>query len=408
MRLLIAFVCVGLMGTAALAQVTGTLNPPRPPVVTAPAAPVERVSNLFAPISTESNFFYADAELLLLWFKPVCASIPVVAIGNPSDAVPGAIGQPGTKVVVGGQPPHKFEFPLTPGWQVTFGWGRGDGRIGFEFSGFIMAQASNSQTFNADSNGFPYTYLPYTAPDNSFQALPFTIPGVVTGGSVAVGSTKLWGTSSTLTLPFSIDRGDFALYGTMQVGARYLDLTDQVNVTNSLRLVANPAAVAVGMAHFETHNQFAGPQLGMTMGVTRGRFAVELTTRLAAGVTRQTRIIEGAPLIDASLILPLLVPGPLLALPSDIGRSSTTRATLVPEIAVKTRFGITDWCSVTLGYSLLYWNKVICPGDQMSPFVNVTQLPFRGPVTGPLDPHSPFVHTDYFAQGMSFGIEFRY
>lgn len=408
MRLIVAVACVASMGMpTALAQTPGTPDAPPAPCPTAPGDPPINL-DLFAPVSPTGNYFYADAELLLRWFKPVCASVPVITLGNPADRIPGALGQPGTQVVIGGEPPHKFEFSMTPGWQVTLGWGRGDGSIGFEASGFVMAQASNKQQFSADANGFPFSYLPYQAPNNSFRALPFTIPGVVTGGSESVGITKLWGAEADLTAPFTIDRGGYALYGTFLLGARYLDLTDQVNVTNSLHLVANPLAYAAGADHFQTHNQFAGPQIGTTLGLSCGRCAVELTTKFAAGVTEQTRIIEGSPLVAASAFSPLLVPGPLLALPSNVSRKSASRVTLIPEIDFKSRFAVTSWCNVTLGYSLLYWNKVLCPGDQMSPLVNVTQLPFRGPVVGPLDPKAPFNHTDYFAQGVNIGVEFRY
>jgi hypothetical protein len=297
---------------------------------------------------------------------------------------------------------------MTPGIQVTAGWDRGDGAIGLEVSGFIMEQAANSQHFAADPNGFPQSYLPYQAPDNTYRALPFTIPGVVTGGSEAVGSTKVWGVESNATIPFTIDRGAYAFYGTFLVGGRYLDLTDRVRITNSLRLVADPSAVAVGADQFSTHNQFAGPQVGTTLGLCWGRWSAELTTKYAAGVTHQARTIEGSPLVSASVVSPLLVPGPLLALPSNVGHESAVRATLVPEIGIKSRLELASWCSVTLGYSLLYWNKVLCPGDQMSPLANITQLPFHGPVSGPPVPAPQFMHTDYFAQGMSLGVEFRY
>jgi hypothetical protein len=366
------------------------------------------VMELTPPTPEADRYFYAEAEFLLRWFKPVCASVPVITIGNPQATVPGAIGQPGTIVVIGGVPPHKFEFPMTPGVQFTVGWNRGDGSIGVEASGFIMERASNSQSFTADVNGFPNTYLPFQAPDNSFQALPFTIPGVVTGGSEAVGSTKLWGVESNLTAPFAIDRESYTFYGTFLVGGRYLDLADRVRITNALNLVGNPAAFAIGQDQFSTHNQFAGPQVGTTMGLCKGGWSFELTTKLAAGITHQLRRIEGAPIVSASVASPLLVPGPLLALPSNVGRQTARRVTLVPEIEVKSQVAVTSWCSLTLGYSLLYWNKVLCPGDQMSPLVNVTQLPFRGPVVGPLDPKPQFLHTDYFAQGLSLGVEFRY
>lgn len=408
MRHLVTCLCVWIVGTTtAVAQ-----GPETPDSVVlpspVPAASGQPVLDLSPPVPETCGCFYAEVELLLRWFKPVCASVSIVTIGNPQASIPGALGQPGTQVLIGGSPPHKFEFPMTPGVQFTVGLDRGDGAIGLAVSGFVMEQAANSQQFTANPNGFPNTYLPYQAPDNSFQALPFTIPGVVTGGSVAVGSTKIWGIESDLAVPFTLDRGAYALYGTFLVGGRYLDLTDRVRITNALRLVADPSAVAVGADQFSTHNRFAGPQVGTTLGLGRGNWSVELTTKFAAGLTHQLRNIEGSPLLSASVVSPLLVPGPLLALPSNIGRETARRVTLVPEIGVKSQLALTSWCSVTLGYSLLYWNKVLCPGDQMSPLVNITQLPFRGPVRGTLDPKPLFVHTDYFAQGMNFGIEFRY
>jgi hypothetical protein len=407
MRQLSTILLASLVATApALAQ------GPETPAAAVPAAPTpvdpDQPGLDLSPSSPATcGHLSADVELLLRWFKPVCAAVPVVTVGNPQAPIPGALGQPGTQVVVGGAPPHQFDFPMTPGVQVTLGWDRGDGAIGFEVSGFLMEQAANRQDFTAGPNGAPNSYLPFQAPDNSFRALPFTIPGVVTGTSVAVGSTKLWGIEGDLTVPFA-RAGSSTLQGTFLVGGRYLDLTDRVRVGNTLRLVADPSAFAVGADQFSTHNQFAGPQVGTAVGMGGGTWSVALTTRLAAGVTHQLRNIEGSPLLNASVVSPLLVPGPLLALPSNIGRETANRVTLVPEIGVKSQLALASWCSVSLGYSLLYWNKVLCPGDQMSPLVNPTQLPLRGPVSGPLDPKPLFLHTDYFAQGINLGVEFRY
>lgn len=406
MRPLVVLLCAAVIGPAARGH---SPTPPEPVVPPSPAA-AEPGWPAFdrLPCVPPDGGFYAEAELLLRWFKPVCAAVPVVAVGDPRAAVPGALGQPGTRVLVGGSPPHKFEFPMTPGAQFTLGWDRGEGAVGLAVTGFFTGRAENSQHFAATPDGYPNTYLPYLAPDNSPQALPFTVPGVVTGSSVAVGSTELWGIEGDLGIPFSIDRGTHTFYGAFLVGGRYLDLTDRVRVTNRLQSVADPSAFAVGEDQFSTHNRFAGPLVGATLGLRRDRWAVELTTKYAAGWTDQLRVVEGSPLAGGSVVSPLLVPGPLLALPSNVGRQSASRVTLVPEIGLKSRLALTTWCSVTFGYSLLYWNKVLCPGDQMSPYANVTQLPFRGPVRGALDPKPQFVHTDYFAQGMNFGVVCRY
>jgi len=345
---------------------------------------------------------------LLRWFKPICLSVPVVTVGNPQAPIPGALGQPGTQIAVGGSPPHKFEFGATSGVEIKGGWLRGDGSLGFEASGFLMDTASSSQTFNAAADGSPFSYLAYQAPDNTQQALPFTVPGVVTGRAIAIGSTHLWGAEGNFLLPFTVERCGYTLAGKFIVGGRYLDLTDRDRLFNALQLVTNPSGVAVGADQFITRNQFAGAQLGTTIGVVRGNWSLDCTTKFAAGWTHQVRIIEGSPLLASTPAAAALVPGPLAALSTNIGRETANRITLVPEIGFKSRLKLNSFCSVSLGYSLLYWNKVLCPGDQMSPLVNITQLPGRGPLVGPRNPSPLFVHTDYFAQGLDFGFEVRF
>jgi hypothetical protein len=406
MRGLTGLLCVWVTCTAtALAQGPET---PEPAVPTAPTHPtcVPPLIDTSSPGPEGHSCFFANLDFLLRWFKPVCETPPVITIGNPANRVPGALGQPGTQVAIGEA--HKFEFPMSSGVQLTVGWDRGNRAVGVEVSGFLMEQAANGQFFTANANGSPNSYLPYQAPDNSFQALPFTIPGVVTGGSSSVGSTKLWGLESNVSVPFTSDLGSCAFYGRLLVGGRYLDLTDRVRITDALRLVANPSAVAIGADQFSTHNQFAGPQIGTTLGLGWGRWSLEYTTKLAAGITHQDRNIDGSPLLATTDLSPLLVPGPLLVLPSNVSHQSARRVTLVPEVGVKAGAVLNSWCAVSFGYSLLYWNKVLCPGDQMSPLANITQLPFHGAVSGTLEPKPLFVHTDYFVQGLNLEIQFAF
>jgi hypothetical protein len=380
-------------------------NPP-PAAIADPCQP-QCVAEM--PAETDcSDSFHAAVDYLLFWFKPICLNVPIVTVGNPAAPVPGALGQPGTQIAVGGSPPHKLDFGGTSGLRATVGWLRGDGVLGLEVSGLLMDSASDSETFTARPNGTPNSYLPYQATDNSQQALPFTIPGVVTGRSLAIGSTHLWGVEANATFPFSVDRDGYCIKGAFLAGGRYLDLTDRDRIFNALQLVDNPSAVAVGADQVITHNQFYGPQLGARVGLEWGKWSLDYTTKLAAGLTHQVRIYEGAPLLAATEASPLLVPGPLIVLPSNIGRATAERVTLVPEIGLKSRLALNSWCTLSVGYTLIYWNKVLCPGDQMDPTVNVTQLPFHGPVTGSLAPSPLFVHTDYFAQGLEVGLQVRF
>ena len=66
---------------------------------------------------------------------------------------------------------------------------------------------------------------------------------------------------------------------------------------------------------------------------------------------------------------------------------------------------------VFAGYSLLWVNTVARAGEQIDPVVNVSQFPIRsgnGPLAGPARPAFDFHATDFWAQGVSFGLEMRY
>ena len=321
------------------------------------------------------------------------------------DTAPGATGQPGTTAIID-EGSHKFQFKSASGIRPSLMIALTDDRAFlFEADGFVLERVIARQAF-VTADGSPATYIPYVSPQNVNSAIPFTVPGVINGAIVAQGSTQLWGSEANLSYNFGTTRGWFTLTNSMLFGFRYLDLRDQVLMWNELGLVGQPGLSAVGSDNFTTHNQFYGPQVGLKTSIGHGPISGELQMKLAAGETHQTIDITGAPVLSSDV--PGLLPGPLLALPSNTGHQSANRVTLVPEIALKVRYEITSHASLSLGYNLLYWNKVLCPGDQMDPQVNVTQLPGRGPVIGPLEPAHIIVHTDAFAQGLTGGLEIRF
>src|SRR5262249_25390916 len=104
-----------LVAGSGLAQVPGVL----------PASPGREVASfsetpvptLLAEPAAHAPSYWASAEYLLWWIKPVCLNVPVVSVGNPNDPIPGAIGQPGTQVI--GY--HKFEFSGLSGARLNVG-----------------------------------------------------------------------------------------------------------------------------------------------------------------------------------------------------------------------------------------------------------------------------------------------
>jgi hypothetical protein len=62
-----------------------------------------------------------------------------------------------------------------------------------------------------------------------------------------------------------------------------------------------------------------------------------------------------------------------------------------------------------VGYSLIYWSRVVRPGDQIDLDVNPDYLPpATTPVTGPARPRFVFRESDFWAQGLSVGGDLRW
>jgi hypothetical protein len=65
-----------------------------------------------------------------------------------------------------------------------------------------------------------------------------------------------------------------------------------------------------------------------------------------------------------------------------------------------------------MGYSFLYWSNVWRAGDQIDRVVDVTQIPNFAPPdvqpTGFARPGVPFRTSDFWAQGLNFGVEFTW
>ncbi len=74
---------------------------------------------------------------------------------------------------------------------------------------------------------------------------------------------------------------------------------------------------------------------------------------------------------------------------------------------------LTSTVRVFAGYDFMYMSSVVRPGNQIDPNINLSQMgptPNHNPNTlvGPASPGVPFASSNFWAQGVTFGIEFRY
>lgn len=373
-----------------------------------PALPPENIEapsyQTWGGLAPVRSGFFVSVDYLLWWMKPVCLKVPTLTAGSPADSIPGAIDQPNTRLLVGSS---RFEFNGTSGIRPRIGLLSEDGVFGIEAEGFVLATAASHSGYTTQA-GSPATYLPYVAPNGTNQALPFSTPGVVNGSVSAIGTSRLWGAETNAVANIlANDYGCHRVQLGVLAGFRYLELNDEIVLRNVQALASNPAVTAYGQSSLATRNQFYGVQLGQRLDVTGSRGSFSAYGKLAVGETNLGSNFSGTPLAG-NPVQPGLIPGPIQVLPSNAGQHSVYRLSLVPEIGTTMRFAVTDRTTLSLGYSLIYWNRILCPGDLMDPRVNPTQLPFRGPVTGPALPALGSIHTDYFTQGINAGFEVRF
>ncbi len=96
-----------------------------------------------------------------------------------------------------------------------------------------------------------------------------------------------------------------------------------------------------------------------------------------------------------------------------MGRTSATiagsRFAVVPELGLNLGYQFTPVIRGFVGYNFIYWSDVVRPGQQIDLNVNRTFQPGSAiPRTGATVPGFPFTGTDFWAQGLTVGLEFRF
>ncbi|MGV3483318.1 MAG: BBP7 family outer membrane beta-barrel protein [Planctomycetaceae bacterium] len=193
------------------------------------------------------------------------------------------------------------------------------------------------------------------------------------------------------------------------LGFRYVSLEDDIHITENLRSLTNVAQGTINLREsFETENDFRGVEVGAIREIPLGRFWFETVTKVALGTNAQKVRINGSTeLIEAGV--PETFTGALLAQRSNIGDYERDEFAVVPELGATLGFHVTPRFSLTVGYTFMYFSNVVRAGDQIDTDLNPGLIPVEAdPLNGPLRPQFVFRQTDFFAQGVTAGADFRF
>jgi hypothetical protein len=346
--------------------------------------------------------FWVSGEYLMWWQRgqntpPLITSSPAGQVDNI-----GVLGDPRTTVLF-----EDIENRMFSGGRFTAGmWFGRCCNMGFEASFFFLGRQEADAVFS--SNGSTLLARPFFDAELGAPDAEIFTPGTATISTYS----QLWGIEGNFRHKWRCGPNywvDFLW------GYRHLNLSEGVDITEdlSIPLVGGGALRIVEQESFNTRNLFNGMQVGL-QGERRlwNRAYLGWSTKLAMGVTHQIINIDGSTTFFAPAPFGTITqPGALLATPTNMGKFTSNRFGVVPELGVKLGYDITDNLRVFAGYDFLFWSNVVRPGEQIDTNVSPSFRPtILGPGAGggPRVPAVLFNTNSYWAQGVSFGLMYRY
>lgn len=353
----------------------------------------------------------------LLWVRHGQQLPPLVTTsqaGTPA-ATAGVLGLPGTSVIFGDQ---RVEDGFMPGLRITTGvWL--DPMHEVALGGRVFFLGQDEVDFRAASpTGQPVIARPFidfnTGNESAFL-VAFNDGMLVNPriGEINVQTTNdLWGgdafTSIMLTqgMGYRVD---------LQAGYQFYRIDEAVairstSVRGDLAPPFNiPADTTLTFSDiFDTQNEFHGAALGALTELQQGAFSLKLLGRLAVGNMEQTVRVMGNTVIanpppagGGPPLPPVVLPGGILAQPSNSGEVSRDRTVVSPEVNITLGYNVNQNITLNLGYSFIYWTNVAQAGPHINRTVDLTQV-------NAVPPEVTVLGTDFWVMGLNGGFEWRY
>lgn len=352
----------------------------------------------------DAGRFVVGAEYLMWWMKgdntpDLLKSAPS---GSLDDVRPGS---PTATVLYGGQGQGKDGMSgLRLSGQY---WFSDDHCWGLDASVFYLG---SNDIFFTSSPGIPTLVRPSNALNEQIANLRDLDSAGTSGNFLAERSATLWGFD--VNLRKNLWCGEVC-YFDLICGYRMVGLEEKLSITENVLITADPrrgpdpakpyGTFSVVNDQFVTSNRFFGPQVGFDSLLRKGNWTLGIRSKVALGVTDQVVTISGSTTTNGQS-----APGGFLALQgTNIGRETHRAFGVVPEVGVTVGYDVKDWWRIFAGYNFLYWNSVVRPGDQINLRVNPNFLP-GGDRTGAAEPSPLFQRSEFWAHGVSLGMEFRW
>lgn len=360
--------------------------------------------------------FWIRSEYLLWWTQGM--DTPALVTGSPpgtSGGQAGVLGSASTNTLFGGEP---LFSDSRSGARFRIGkWCDSCNWLGFETDYFFLS--NEDQNYHDCAIGPDIIARPFFNVQLGRQDAELVqFPGVVNGSVKVDANTSLWSIGPRLRVNLACERFDdicnprnpCSVGGyrfDMLVGYRYMQLQDSLRIHETLSTVGNDPTFFDLRDSFDTENDFHGADLGFLWEGYRGPWSLEVIGRVGIGSTEQRVTIDGST-TSSNATSSATDQGGLLALESNIGDYKRNEFTVLPEIGVTLGYSLSQRTRFLVGYTFIYWDNVVRAGDHVDLNVNPALLPPVQTTTDAQVPAFAFTETDFWAQGLSLGLEHRW
>lgn len=350
---------------------------------------------------------WGQFDYLLWWGKG--GRVPPLVTTSPTSVPPeeaGVLGQPGTSILFGND---RLDSQMRSGGRINFGlWF--DPCQEFGVGGSFFGAGELVTDYRPTSDGTFVLARPFYNIETGQQDQQLVAyPGFVAGDIAIRTTNSVIGAEAYFreALKRGPDRRLDAIYG-----YRFVRMDEGLNISDTTISIEDPSIIPLGTTvegteYFLTRNMFHGAEFGLWYQANKGRWGWDMLAKIALGTVRQNVYINGQTNVFVPGVGEEVQPGSLYALPTNIGKYARNQFSVVPEFQINLTRCITDHLRFRFGYTFLLMTSVAQTGRQIDPVVNPSQIG-GDPLVGPARPHFEFRNTNYWLQGINFGLEYAY
>lgn len=363
------------------------------------------------------NKFWAQVDYLYWWQKG--SDLPPLVSTSPAGTAIGASGVLGsgfTDTATASVRVGREDLNRSPqsGGRVQFGVWLDDAETSMVGGHFFMMETHDGVSLNEAPNGGLILARPFYNTNPGVDAIDALITAHPSGagGSINI-RTETDVAGAGMFVRHAMHRSSFGR-ADLIVGYRFLRMDDLLLIEDSTTItgIGTGRPVAVGgiidcYDLFEARNEFHGGDVGLAidLGQPNKRLKASMVGKVAFGAMEQLMLIDGSTFVQAGPSQGTFV-GSLLAQETNMGVHRQRDLAIIPEAQFNVGLRINNHLSANAGYTFLYVSRVQRAADAVD--LNVDDRLLDDQPVAAAGPQFAFDTTDFWLQGMNFGLELTF